>query len=280
MTPNTHQDTLVAQPDPSPSFTWNAADYNKSSHAQQLWAQELIAKLGLRGNERVLDIGCGDGKVTAAITASVPQGAVTGIDSSPEMIRFAREHFPHSTHPNLTFVQMDAGHIVFQEEFDVVFSNAALHWISNHRTVIAGIARSLCPEGRLLVQMGGKGNADQVFRVLNVLLGNRRWSRYFEGFSFAYGFFGTAEYRQWLAEAGLEPVRVELIPKDMAYLTREDFAGWIRTTWLPWMARLPGGEQQVFIEAFIDEYLAIYPADADGAIHVGMVRLEAEAKKE
>ena len=98
----------MAPPDPSPSFTWNAADYNKSSPAQQLWAQELIAKLVLRGNERVPDIGCGDGKVTTAIATSVPQGAVTGIDSLPEMIRFAREHFPHSTHPNLSFVQMDA----------------------------------------------------------------------------------------------------------------------------------------------------------------------------
>ena len=166
-----------------------------------------------------------------------------------------------------------------QDEFDVVFSNAALHWISDHHPVLTGIVRSLRPGGRLLVQMGGKGNADQVFRALNALLGNQRWSRYFEGFSFIYGFFDTEEYRQWLADAGLEPVRVELIPKDMVYSTREDFASWIRTTWLPWMAQLPEGEQSAVIEAFIDKYLAMYPADADGAIHIGMVRLEVEAKK-
>ncbi|HUT37673.1 MAG TPA: methyltransferase domain-containing protein [Methanoregula sp.] len=269
----------MVSPDVSPTFTWNAADYNKSSPAQRLWAQELIAKSGLFGNERVIDIGCGDGKVTAAIAASVPQGAVTGIDSSPEMIRFAREHFPRRIHPNLTFIQMDARHLTFLEEFDVVFSNAALHWISDHRPVLAGIARSLVPGGRAVLQMGGKGNADQVFSVLKVLLGNRRWKRYFDGFSFVYGFFGTAEYRQWLADVGLEPIRVELIPKDMVYSDREDFAGWIRTTWLPWMTRLPEGEKLVFIEAFIDEYLAMYPADAEGAIHIGMMRLEAEEEK-
>jgi trans-aconitate 2-methyltransferase len=66
--------------DPSQSFTWNAADYNRNSPAQQLWAQELIGKIRLSESERVLDIGCGDGKVTAAIAASVPKGSVTGID--------------------------------------------------------------------------------------------------------------------------------------------------------------------------------------------------------
>jgi trans-aconitate 2-methyltransferase len=269
----------MVSPDPSPSFTWNAADYNKSSPAQQVWAQELIEKIGLYGNERVLDIGCGDGKITAAIAEIVPLGMVTGIDSSTEMIRFAREHFPAHIHPNLNFVRMDASHLAFSEEFDVVFSNAALHWISDHRPLLAGIANSLRPGGRVLIQMGGKGNADQVFCVLKVLLENRRWGHYFAGFGFTHGFFGTAEYRLWLEESGLEPIRVELIPKDMSYLTRDAFAAWIRTTWLPWMARLPEREQPVFIEGVIDEYLARYPADANGEIHIAMMRLEAEAKK-
>ncbi len=61
----------MVSPDTSDSFTWNAADYNRSSPAQQLWAQELIEKLGLLGNEQVLDIGCGDGKVTAALAKNV-----------------------------------------------------------------------------------------------------------------------------------------------------------------------------------------------------------------
>jgi trans-aconitate methyltransferase len=269
----------MALPDPLPPFTWNAADYSRSSPAQQLWAQELVGKLGLAGNERVLDIGCGDGKVTVAIAACVPEGSVTGIDNSPEMIRFAVEHYSPATHPNLTFALVDAGHLDFAEEFDVVFSNAALHWIKDHQSLLAGIARGLCPGGRLLVQMGGKGNAAQVFEALTVLLEDPHWQKYFEGFSFTYGFFGPKEYRQWLADAGLEPARVELIPKDMVYPDREAFAGWIRTTWLPWMARLPEGERPVFVRALIDNYLSLYPAGNDGLIHIRMVRLEAEAKK-
>jgi trans-aconitate methyltransferase len=83
----------MKSPDPSPMFTWNPAEYNKFSPVQQLWARELIAKLDLLGFERVIDIGCSDGKVTAAIASTVPEGAVTGIDNSPEMIGFAQQHF-------------------------------------------------------------------------------------------------------------------------------------------------------------------------------------------
>jgi trans-aconitate 2-methyltransferase len=265
--------------DPVPAFTWNAADYHKSSPAQALWAKELIAKLGLSGNIRVLDIGCGDGKITAEIARQLPEGKVTGVDSSPDMIRFARENFPSGKFRNLSFMEADAADLPFAEEFDVVFSNAALHWIFDHRPVLAGIARSLRPGGRMLIQMGGKGNAADTLEAFDRLLADPEWSRYFTGFSFAFGFFGDAEYRGWIAGAGLEPLRVELIPKDMACATRRDFAAWVRTTWLPWMARLTEDARPRFIEALIDEYLKKFPGDADGIIHVRMVRLEAEARK-
>ncbi|MDP3565071.1 MAG: methyltransferase domain-containing protein [Methanoregula sp.] len=177
--------------DPSPSFTWNPADYSQSSPAQKQWAQELIGKLRLEGNERVLDIGCGDGRVTAGIAACLPQGSVTGVDNSPDMIRFAQEHYPKNIHKNLTFAWMDASHIGFSPAFDLVFSNAALHWIPDHKPVLEGIARSLCMGGRMLIQMGGKGNAAQVFEALAVLLEDPRWAGYYDGFSFTFRFFRT-----------------------------------------------------------------------------------------
>jgi trans-aconitate 2-methyltransferase len=264
---------------PSVPFTWNAADYHKSSPTQQQWAKELIAKLGLSGNEQVLDIGCGDGKVTAEIARNLPGGNVTGVDSSPEMIRFAHDHFPRSEYRNLSFILGDAQALPFSEEFDVIFSNAALHWIPDHKPVLAGIAKSLRPHGKMLIQMGGKGNAEQILGVGDVVQETPEWVQYFSGFSFTYGFFDNAEYREWLIESGFEPCRVELIEKDMTYSSRQDLGAWIRTTWLPRLARLPESKQSGFIEAIMDEYLKRYPADPDGTIHIHMVRLEAEAKK-
>ncbi|MCK9581799.1 MAG: methyltransferase domain-containing protein [Methanoregula sp.] len=265
--------------DPPVPFAWNAADYHKSSPAQHQWAKELIAKLGLEGNERVLDIGCGDGKITAGIARSLPGGTVTGVDNSPEMIRFANDHFPRSEYPNISFYQVDARALPFAEEFDVIFSNAALHWIPDHKPVLAGIVKSLRPNGKMLIQMGGKGNAEQILWMGDVVIKKPAWEQYFIGFSFTFGFFDNAEYREWLIESGFEQCRVELIPKDMTYASREDCAAWIRTTWLPWLARLPESKHSAFIEAIIDEYLKKYPADRNAMIHIPMVRLEAEARK-
>jgi len=99
--------------DKEPEFRWDASDYARSSPAQKQWARELIQKIHLSGRERVLDIGCGDGTVTAAIAECVPEGSVLGIDSSRGMIRFAREQFPHDAHPNLSFAEDDAQTIRF-----------------------------------------------------------------------------------------------------------------------------------------------------------------------
>lgn len=87
---------------------WNAADYAANSAVQQSWARELIARLPLRGSENVLDVGCGDGKVTAEIARSAPQGRILGVDASPEMIAFAQATFPPAAAANLKFQICDA----------------------------------------------------------------------------------------------------------------------------------------------------------------------------
>lgn len=144
-------------------YTWDAADYAQSSFPQKQWAGELISKMHLTGRERVLDIGCGDGRISAALAVCVPDGSVTGCDCSPEMICFARGQFPARKYPNLSFVEGDATDLRFPEQFDVVFSNAALHWIYDHGPVLAGISRALVSGGRMIVQMGGKGNAAGIY---------------------------------------------------------------------------------------------------------------------
>jgi trans-aconitate methyltransferase len=108
---------------------WNAADYAKNSSAQLLWAQELISKLALQGCESVLDIGCGDGKISAQLARALKNGNVLGIDLSTEMIRYASTQFSSAKYPNLSFARMDATEIRLPQKFDVAFSNATLHWV-------------------------------------------------------------------------------------------------------------------------------------------------------
>jgi trans-aconitate 2-methyltransferase len=256
---------------------WDADDYRRHSTAQQAWARELIAKLDLAGDEHVLDVGCGDGKVTAELVELLPRGAIVGVDSSPEMIGFARQAFPPERYPRLRFELMDARDLHFQEEFDVVFSNATLHWVIDHRPVLAGLARTLVHGGRAFLQMGGRGNAAAVVNTMDALMAEGEWRGHFKGFAFPYGFHAPEEYRAWLQGAGLSPIRVELLPRDMTYDGREGLAGWVRTTWLPYLERVPEPRRETLVGEVVSRYLARHPPGEDGVIHVVMVRLEVEA---
>ncbi len=260
-------------------YKWDALDYQRSSGAQLKLGLELIAKLGLKGSEHVLDIGCGDGKVTAEIAACLPQGSVTGIDSSQEMIELACRTFAQNESPNLRFIHMDARALNFHEEFDIVFSNAVLHWVRDHRSILKGIYAALKTPGRILLQMGGRGNvADMINTVLGIIA-QPEWSLYFKDFIAPYNFFGTEEYNLWLPEAGLKPLRIELIAKDMTQPGREGLAAWFRTTWHPFIHRVPEIMQQDFMDEAVDRYLRHYPADAANVVHIAAVRLEVEVVK-
>jgi trans-aconitate 2-methyltransferase len=258
-------------------YQWDARDYRESSSAQLQWARELLNTLQLRGNERILDIGCGDGKITAEIAKRLPNGSVVGIDSSEEMIKFSIEEFPQDYYPNLDFMIAEAQKLPFDEEFDVTFSNATLHWVIDHANVLQGIKRSLKPEGRILLQMGGRGNASALFTVLDSMLLKDKWGKFFREFSFPYGFYGDDDYRMWLMQAGLKEKRIELIPKDMTQKGKDGLASWIRTTWLPYTQRVSEALQDDFIQEIVDRYTEKFPPDGEGIIHVSMMRLEVEA---
>lgn len=256
---------------------WDAADYSVSSSAQLDWGRQLLEKLELSGSEDVLDIGCGDGKLTAMIAERVPRGNVIGIDSSESMIDHASEKHANGA-DNLSFQQVDARELSFEDRFDAVFSNAALHWIHDHGPVLRGIYRALRPGGRILLQMGGKGNASEIKESLNELTCSSRWSKYFNDFNSAHRFHGPEEYDDWLIAAGLRPNRVELLTRDMQH-DRNGFESWIRTTWLPYTQRVPESLREEFIGECVAHHLERIPPDGDGIVHTQMKRLEVEAVK-
>lgn len=197
------------------------------------------------------------------------------------MVRFARLEFPTVRCPNLRFEVADARELRFDREFDAVFSNAAMHWIIDHRPVLAGIARALRSGGRILLQMGGRGNAAGLMAALDEMIPTDKWHRYFvENYSFPYGFYGPELYNQWLRDAGLTVKRVELIPKDMVHPNTEALRGWIRTTWLPFTERIPADLRPEFVDEVLNRYLRANGTDAEGCTHVRMVRLEVEATRD
>lgn len=258
-------------------YEWNAASYKTQSHAQASWAGETIARLALNPRDHVLDVGCGDGKVTARIAESVSDGRVVGIDSSKNMIDYAAREFAEFA-PKLSFAAMDASGIEYENEFDAVFSNAVLHWIKDHGPVLRGIRRALRKGGRVSMQMGGRGNAAEVHSVMDEIRSLPEWSRYFEAFGFPYSFYGPEEYAGWLREAGLEPLRVELVSRPMRH-TPDQFGGWLTTTWMPYTSRIPGVDRPRFIAQVVDRFVCLWPPDDEGILTVPMIRLNVDALK-
>src|SRR5262245_46887940 len=114
---------------------WNARDYYQRSALQKWLAEKSLACLELAGSERVLDIGCGDGKITAEIAARVPGGSVVGVDPSTAMIDFAREHFL-ADHANVSFAVGDATRLAYRDAFDRVVSFNALHWVPDQSAAL------------------------------------------------------------------------------------------------------------------------------------------------
>ena len=267
---------------PKPSSAkakWNAADYAANSIVQQTWARELIANLKLRGDERILDVGCGDGKITMELARAVPHGAVVGLDASAEMIRFARKTFPAAKFSNLKFQVADAREFRFAAPFDLLFSNAALHWVDDHQTFLRCAASALNPGGRLIVSCGGKGNAHDVFLALRPEMRLARWRHFFRKMPMPYFFHAPEDYLKWLPRLGLQIRIVKLAPKDATYANADGLAAWLRPTWLPFTQRVPENLREEFIAAVTSRYLGKHPPDAAGRVRVRMVRLEIDAVK-
>ena len=273
---------------------WDAADYVAHSAAQQLWARELIEKLRLRGDEAVLDIGCGDGRATAMIAERLPRGSALGVDSSPSMIAKAREQFPTAGKSrsaggaagkdggaglaNLTFRLMDARALDLPPAYDVAFSTAALHWMSDHRAILRGVRAALVPGGRLLFEMGGRGNIAEALAVVDEVVARPRWRGFFDGFVAPHHFFGREEYEIWLPEAGFDVSRIRVFERDMPHAGRAALLGWLRTTWFTYVDRVPQELAAAFVEEVADAYEAAHPPDGDGVYHVQLMRLEVEAR--
>jgi trans-aconitate methyltransferase len=146
---------------------WDPNLYNQSAAFVTAAGNDLVDLLAPRADERVLDIGCGTGELTAALA---DRGAtVIGLDASTEMLEVARRR-----HPALTFIHGDAqdlgGDDTFAGVFDAVFSNAALHWMPRQSDVVASVARVLARPGRFIAEMGGRDNTATVLRALRAVL--------------------------------------------------------------------------------------------------------------
>jgi trans-aconitate methyltransferase len=239
--------------------------------------------LALRGDERILDIGCGDGKITAELAARVSHGSVLGIDTSSEMIAFAQNMFSQTAYPNLSFRYGDALNLTFQKEFDVIVAFASLHWTADLAMVLQGIKSSLAPSGRFAAQLMAKRFKTQersgspLHQARREVMARPAWRPYFRGFKKQGSVYGADEYDKLLRDAGFTPYRVEFVTEDVTHPGIEALKGCARATWHRYTSRIPAELRDAFLDEVVKRFIEQYPPDRGGQIHVRMKILEVEA---
>jgi len=243
---------------------WNASEYNRRSALQKWLADKSLAGLDLRGAERVLDVGCGDGKITAEIAERLPNGAVVGLDPSTRMIAFAREHFL-AAHPNLDFVVGDATRLSYREAFDFVVSFNALHWVPDQAAALRGIRDAMRPTGRALLQLVSRGSRKSLEDVIEETREDPRWSGYFADYQRPYFHLSPEEYRRLAERCGLGVDHIDVALEAWDFGSRAAFADFGAVTFVEWTRRIPPVEHAELITDVLDRYQRLgdgSPADS------------------
>lgn len=189
---------------------WDATTYDRVAAPQESWAREVLERLPLRGDETVLDAGCGSGRVTKLLIARLPEGRVIGVDGSPSMIAKAGE----ALGPDVELITSDLLELSLDRPVEAVFSNATFHWIPDHDRLFRVLHDCLVPGGRLVAQCGGKGNVAKVVEVAAEAAVEPRFAPHFNGWeSPPWLFAGPEETEERLRTAGFEGMRCWLQTK-------------------------------------------------------------------
>ena len=242
---------------------WDARVYDRVSGPQVAMAGPVIERLALRGDETVLDAGCGSGRVTKLLLERLPQGRVIAVDAAPSMVEEARA----ALGPGVEVIQSDLAELELDESVDAVFSNAVFHWVPDHDALFACLRAALRPGGRLVAQCGGAGNVERFHQVAKEVGDKEPFAEHLAGWIGPWNFAGPEETERRLAAAGFHKVRAWLDPHPVV---PEHTLEYLRTVCLGHhVLRLPEGLR--------DDYVAAVAEHAGQPVELDYVRLNMEA---
>ncbi|HEV3033257.1 MAG TPA: methyltransferase domain-containing protein [Solirubrobacteraceae bacterium] len=192
---------------------WDGASYDRISGIQQGWGAEVLARLHLRGNETVLDAGCGSGRISEMIAARVPRGRVIAIDASASMAQAAGARLASLIDEGRAEVLVsDLLELELTEPVDAILSTATFHWIADHDRLFRRMRAALRPGGSFVAQCGGEGNIDGLRARARELLGNEPYAQHFVGWRDPWNYAGAEITRERLLAAGFASAETWLTP--------------------------------------------------------------------
>lgn len=262
---------------------WNPEKYKLNSDLQFRAGMAMLAQIQFRGNETVLDIGCGDGRLTVEIAKRVPKGFVLGIDISPKMVKYAAE--THTEHKNVIFKLQDISVIegiselrdIFKPRwnFDVITAFSSWSWIRDQRRAFLNVFKLLSAMGEF--RAGLAHEESPYIYARQKMLTHDKWKNFFVNYEIPYYPSNEEKTKKLLEEACLVPVEVRKVGVPRIFETRQQFINWMSA--IPaQIDRIPEDRQQEFLDDTVTEYLKEMPADEKGTIRVAIGALVVHAR--
>jgi trans-aconitate 2-methyltransferase len=238
--------------------TWRGADYAQHSSLQAAMADEVLGRLQLRGDEQLLDLGCGDGKLSARIAERLPRGAVLGVDASASMVAYARQQF--GSRLNLRFEVADARRLDFDARFDHLVSFNALHWVPEQELALRGMLRALKPGGRAQLRLVTRAELTSLEEVAEAVRAEPAWAPAFAQFSDPYLRLDAAQYAALAASLGFGVLSCDSTIKRWDFGSEQAFFGFCNAGFGAWTGVLPEARRRAFVEQVMQRYLGLIEA--------------------
>lgn len=257
------------------TYEFDGEKYKTASLHQKEWGKNLISKISLHGDETILDLGCGDGHLTEQLSLLVPKGKVTGIDASAGMIQTAEK----IRRENLNFIQMDMNDLRFTNEFDLIYSNAALHWIKDHKRLLQNSHAALKTGGILLWDFGCRGNCANFLDVMQKQITENQYADYFEDFEMPWFLPAKEQYHGLISDVGYSDFTITEVNRDRYFPTADEMINWIdQPCIVPFLECIPDSLKSTFRREVIEAMLK-KAQQPDGTCFETFRRLQIYARK-
>jgi trans-aconitate methyltransferase len=257
------------------AFEFNGEEYARAATHQMEWGERLMAELVLSGNERILDLGCGDGGLTVKLSTLVPHGEVVGVDSSHGMLDVARRH----KRDNLRFELVDINHLCFASEFDLIFSNATLHWVRDHKRLLQNVLDALNDNGIVRFNFAADGNCILFGQAVRDVTASPVYSRFFSEFKWPWYMPMIDEYRGLVATFDFSDFEVWGENADRYFPDQESLARWIdQPSIVPFLEKVDASHKQSFRDEVVSKTASLTRQE-DGTYFETFRRVNLRARK-
>jgi trans-aconitate 2-methyltransferase len=249
------------------TLEWDAAEYEVLSAPQTGWGASLLelflGREPLRGDEAVIDAGCGTGRVAELLLRHVPDGTVLAVDGSKAMVEMASRRFMED--PRVRVEHQDLLRLEVEEPVDLIFSTATFHWIKDHERLFERLARALKPQGRLVAQCGGVGNIARTRDAIEQVMTEDRYKEVFASWEDPWNFADPETTRVRLEVGGFEGIETWLHDGSTEFGTINELARFLKTVVLgQHLALLPEAEHEPFATAVAAKVASVeYPPVMD-----------------